>query len=293
MIDNRSLAARLADYADLLEQQGDDVFRVRAYREAAATVTAEPRPLAEVFAEDGRGGLEALPHIGPAIARALAEMIDTGRWLQLERLRGELRPEQLFRTLPGIGPKLAARMAGEAHLETLEELETALAQDARDLRFLGPRRRGALRAVLAERLARQRRGRLSDTGAGHPPVDMLLKADEIYRARAARGDLPTIAPRRFNPEGRAWLPILHARHDDWHLTLLFSNTELAHRLGRTKDWVVVYAQKADGPEERCSIVTETRGELTGRRVVRGREAECLSHYQRPTAAAGPQIVSRQ
>ncbi len=231
MIDNRSLAARQSDCADLPEQQGDDGFRVRACRAAAATVVDEPRPLADLFAEDGRGELQALPHIGPVIAR--------------------------------------------------------------DLRLIGPRRRGALRAILAERLARQRRSRLSDTGAGHPPVDMLLKADEIYRTRAARGELPTIAPRRFNPEGRAWLPILHARHDDWHRTLLFSNTELAHRLGRTKDWVVVHAQKADRPEERCSIVTETRGELTGRRVLEGREAERLSHYQRPTAAAGPQIVSRQ
>ena len=237
--------------------------------------------------------MDALPHVGPAIARALAEMIDTGRWQQLERLRGELGPEQLFQTLPGIGPRLAARIAGEAHLETLEDLEAALGSDAPELRFLGPRRRGALRAVLTERLSRLRRRRPVATGAGLPPVDMLLKADEIYRTRAARGELPTIAPRRFNPEGRAWLPILHAVHDDWHLTLMFSNTELAHRLGRTKDWVVIYAQKAEGPEQRCSIVTETRGELSGRRVVRGREADCLRHYQHPDAAAKDQIVSRQ
>ena len=293
MTDNRSLAARLSDFADLLEKQGDDVFRVRAYREAAATIAAETRSLTNLLAQQGRDGLEALPHVGPAIARALAEMIDTGRWQQLERLRGELGPEQLFQTLPGIGPKLATRMAGEAHLETLEDLETALAKDAPDLRFLGPRRRGALRAVLAERLSRLRRGKAATTTAGLPPIDMLLKADELYRTRAARGDLPMIAPRRFNPEGRAWLPILHARHDVWHLTLMFSNTELAHRLGRTRDWVVVYAQKGGGSEQRCSMVTETRGELTGRRVVRGREAECLSHYQHPTAPAEPQIVSRQ
>lgn len=68
------------------------------------------------------------------------------------------------------------------------------------------------------------------------------------------------------------MPILHSVRDHRHLKLMLSNIELAHRLSRTKDWVVVYLQKADEPELRCTIVTKTRGDLTGQRVVRGREA---------------------
>lgn len=71
--------------------------------------------------------------------------------------------------------------------------------------------------------------------------------------------------------------------------MLFSNTALAHRLGRTRDWVVIYFEN-DFQAGQRTVVTETRGDLRGRRVVRGRERECRAHYQgtgpKP-AGAGP------
>lgn len=276
LAENHTLAARLAEYAELLESQDGDHFRIRAFREAAAAVAATDRPIRQIHAAGGRAALDDLPRIGPGIAAALAEMLETGRWTQLDRLKGEVTPEVLFQTLPGIGPRLAARIVDQAHIETLEELENALATDAKGLEFIGPRRRTALRALLAERLSRIRRSPREAPKPGEgPPVSILLVSDAIYRDRAARGDLPTITPRRFNPEGEAWLPILHRSDGDWHLTALFSNTELAHRLGHTRDWVVIFAQREGGPELRFTVVTETRGPLSGRRVVRGREAECL------------------
>ena len=107
-----------------------------------------------------------------------------------------------------------------------------------------------------------------------PSVKTLLKVDEAYREGAAANTLPRIAPKRFNPEGRAWLPIMHTDRDDWHFTALFSNTARAHDLGRTHDWVVLYYYDGDHREGQCTVVTETRGPLMGQRVVRGREAEC-------------------
>jgi hypothetical protein len=74
------------------------------------------------------------------------------------------------------------------------------------------------------------------------------------------------------------LPVLHVDRDGWSLTVLFSNTALAHELGRTNDWVVIYFGRDGGPEHQRTIVTETRGPLEGRRVVRGREAACRGHY---------------
>lgn len=56
-----------------------------------------------------------LPHIGSGIARAIYEMVATGRWSGLERLRGTLDPVQLFQVIPGVGPQLA-----EVIYETLE-----------------------------------------------------------------------------------------------------------------------------------------------------------------------------
>ena len=272
--ETEAIAAMMGDLARLLEAQGEDGFRLRAWRRGAATLRGLDRPVRSLWQEGGAPALTALPGIGSGIASAVGEILETGRWRQLERLNGEMAPERLFRSLPGIGPALAARLAGEAGLESLEDLEAALARGA-DLPGIGPRRAEALRAVLADRLGRGRQVR--PTPGAEPGVDLLLRVDAMYRERAARGVLARIAPRRFNPEGRAWLPILHARHGDWHFTALFSNTELAHRLGRTDDWVVIYFQEDDGPEGRRTVVTETRGPLAGMRVVRGREAETARH----------------
>jgi len=116
------------------------------------------------------------------------------------------------------------------------------------------------------------------TDGGEPDVGMLLDVDMEYRDKARRGELPTIAPRRFNPDGEAWLPVLHTERGDWHFTVLYSNTARAHQLGRTHDWVIVYFHKDDHPERQSTVVTETRGELRGERVVRGREGDCRIHY---------------
>lgn len=272
--ENATLAARLQEFASLLEQQGDDRFRIRAYQEAADHVAGMQTPLREVFARDGIAGLVALPKIGRGIAAALAEMLTSGRWSQLDRLRGDATPARLFMSIPGIGPALARKLADDEDLETLEELEIALQPGGRKIPGFGRRRRQAVMAQVAERLGRIRMARHGPGPIQGPPVRILLDADALYRDRAAPGKLRMIAPRRFNPEGKAWLPILHARRDDWHLTLLWSNSALAHELGKTTDWVVVYFHQDGHPEGRCTIVTETRGPLAGQRVVRGREAEC-------------------
>lgn len=107
-----------------------------------------------------------------------------------------------------------------------------------------------------------------------PAVATLLEVDREYRSKAAAGRLQKIAPRRFNPEHEAWLPVLHTRREGWHFTALYSNTERAHDLHRTRDWVVIFYD--DG---QCTVVTEYRGALQGMRVVRGREPECLTHYR--------------
>jgi DNA polymerase (family X) len=119
------------------------------------------------------------------------------------------------------------------------------------------------------------RSRLS---ADAPPVGVLLDVDAEYRRKGAQGELALIRPRRFNPEGEAWLPVLHTERDAWHFTALYSNTARAHELGRTRDWVVVYYYDHDHHEYQCTVVTEFRGPLRGKRVVRGRERECRDFY---------------
>ena len=70
---------------------------------------------------------------------------------------------------------------------------------------------------------------------------MILDVDREYRERASAGDLKLIAPKRFNPKGEAWLPILHTERGPWHFTAApYSNTARAHELGKTADWVIVF-----------------------------------------------------
>ncbi len=277
---NQQVAEKLREAADLLEQQGANPFRVNAYRRASETVARLDRDLGEIVNQDGADALLKLPNVGRGIAAAIVELAATGRWSQLERFRGTLDPVELFQTVPGIGPDLAERIHGELHVDTLEALETA-AHDGtlESVPGMGPRRCAAMRAELASILGRVR-GRHTNQPVDGPWVDLILSIDAEYRAQAKAGTLPTIAPRRFNPEGKAWLPILHAQHGEWHFTVIYSNTARAHELGRTHDWVVVYFYDDHHREGQHTVVTETRGVLLDRRVVRGREAECREYYAR-------------
>lgn len=112
-----------------------------------------------------------------------------------------------------------------------------------------------------------------------PSVEVLLAIDREYCEKAKAGELQRIAPRRLNPEGKAWLPVLHTRYGPWHFTALFSNTERAHEMHRTYDWVVIYFSDDAGEDGQVTVVTERRGSLTGQRVVRGREPECGRYYR--------------
>jgi len=219
------------------------------------------------------------------LAPASAEMLTRGRGAQLDRLRGDVDADAVFRTIPGVGPELARRLHESLGVDSLEALELA-AHDGRLERVprVGARRAAAIRAALTQMLDRSRalrRPRMPvNLAAEQPSVETLLDVDREYRAAAAADTLPKIAPRRFNPKGEAWLPVLHTRRGDWHFTALCSNTARAHELGRVHDWVVVYAEDKDHAERQYTVVTATTGPLAGRRVVRGREDECRTWDER-------------
>jgi Holliday junction resolvasome RuvABC DNA-binding subunit len=276
--ENAQVAAQLREAAALLHAQEGNPFRVAAYRKAADSIARAPRPVRELFDAQGRAGLQALPGVGPGIASAVAEMLVTGRWAQLARLRGDADPEALFRSVPGIGEETAHAIHEALHVDTLEALEAA-AHDGRleEVRGVGARRAAQIRASLASMLGR-RVARAPRATAAAPTIAALLAVDREYREKAAAGRLRTIAPKRFNPTGEAWLPVLHAEREGWHFTALFSNTARAHELGRTRDWVVIYYYDGEHVEAQCTVVTESRGALAGQRVVRGREEECRAHH---------------
>ena len=278
---NHEVATKLREIAQLLRAQQANPFRVNAYLHAADTLDNLGRNVAELMQAEGIKGLVALPGIGEGIASSIYEYVATGRMSRLENLRGATDPAALFRSIPTIGTALAERIHDQLHVDSLEALENAVhAGQLHEVEGLGSKRREAIEIWLQKHLDEQhRRSSPAARASDVPPVGLILRVDNEYRRKASADKLPRITPKRFNPENRAWLPILHATRDRWHFTALFSNTARAHQLGRTADWVVIYFYDDHHREGQHTVVTETHGSLQGRRVVRGRETECLQYYE--------------
>jgi hypothetical protein len=271
-LDNAAAARRLEQAAAILEAQDANVYRVRAYRTAAETVRRLDRPAADILREGGRKALMELPGIGDRLASTLEQLLLTGQMPHLEGLGA--KPEDIFGSVSGIGPAMARQIYDRLHIETLEDLERA-AHDGRlaDVPGIGPKRLRGIREALAGRFRKAVGGPVPEL----PPIEDVLTVDELYRERAAAGQLRTVAPRRFNPSGEAWLPVMATRFGGRRWRVMFSNTAAAHEAGRSHDWVVLYFEK-DGAKGQCTVVTEDRGAMRGLRVVRGREGECARYY---------------
>jgi len=273
---NTQVAMRLDEVADLLLEQRASPFRVQAYRHGAETVRRLERPVNEIFEQEGLEGLRKLPGIGDRLAIAIRDIVRLGRLPMLDRLRGESDAVELLRTVPGIGPVHAQRLHDDLGVDSLEDLEAA-AHDGRlvNVAGLGHKRVAGIMDSLATRLGRLRA--LSAEADEQVPVEEMLDVDREYRERAEAGELHKIAPRRFNPTGDAWLPILHTQRGARHYSALFSNTARAHKLGKTGDWVILYY---DGPggERQATVITSQFGAMKGQRIVRGREDECAQCY---------------
>lgn len=277
---NAEIADRLDEIAELLAAQDADPFRIRAYRLAAQMLRKLDRPASEILAKEGLDGLMELEGVGRSLAGAIEQLSQTGRLGLLDRLRGEATPEQVFASVPGIGRAMASRIHDQLGIESLAELETA-GYDGRlaQVPGMGRKRIRAVRESLAGRF--RRRPRVPESARkenAEPPVAELLDIDVEYRRKADARRLPRIAPRRFNPTGEAWLPVLHTKRDSRRYTALYSNTARAHELDMIRDWVVVYRDDHGGNGQ-WTIVTSRLGPLAGRRVVRGRETECAAFYK--------------
>lgn len=154
---NADAAAVFNEIADLLEVQGGNAFRVRAYRNAARTLADLGRSVKEML-EAGED-LDALPGIGKDLAGKIAEIVATGSCAQLDSLRKEVPPgiTELLQ-LPGIGPKRVQALHRALGVRSLADLRSAAEQQRiRTVRgFSRDGERRILEAVIA-RLKTERR----------------------------------------------------------------------------------------------------------------------------------------
>ena len=278
MTENQQIAGSLEEVSRILAEQGANRFRVQAYVHAAAALRAMAEPVSAVLSREGLEGLEKIPGVGDTIAHVIRDIVLHGRSGMLDRLRGESDPIAQLASVPGIGKNTAWKLHEELGIETLQELEAA-AHDGRleKLAGIGPKRLAGIRDTLALRLGRLRKPPSSSPPPNEPSIAELLDVDRQYREDANAGKIKLIAPKRFNPTGEAWLPVLHTTRGACHYTALFSNTARAHELGKTRDWVVLFYD-GDQTERQCTVITSEFGSLKGRRIVRGRETECEAFY---------------
>lgn len=196
---NADVATVFSEIADLLEVQGANPFRIRAYRNAARTLS-ELGQSVKTMLERG-DNLDDLPGIGPDLAGKISEVVTSGTCSLLERLRRELpHGITLLLEIRGLGPKRVRTLHDELGIETLEQLLAAAREDRiRSVRGFGEKTQKMILDATQRHLSQERRFKLpvaaqvSDALLAElkavPGVRQAVPAGSLRRRRDTVGDL--------------------------------------------------------------------------------------------------------
>lgn len=197
---NAEIAAVFEQIADLLEFQGANPFRVRAYRNAARTIQDLPTPVSSMVEGDGTR-LTGIQGIGADLAEKIATLVHTGSLPMLEELLAQIPASVLaIMRVPGLGPKRTATLYHQLGIKTLEELrEACQAHRVRELKGFGEKTEAAILEGLelalqagnrilwaeADQVAQALREHLS----GCKAIDQMEFAGSYRRGKDTVGDL--------------------------------------------------------------------------------------------------------
>jgi DNA polymerase (family 10) len=172
---NSDVADQFDLLADLLELQGEESFRVIAYRRAASRMRETSGSVAQL-ALDGKA--KELQGIGKTIEEKIVQIVERGEIETLTKKKAGVPPEVvLFMRLPGLGPKTAARIWRELGVETLDELKAAAESERlRTLAGLGAKSEEKILAALAFQVQQAEAGDRRLLGDGLPAVQALVSA---------------------------------------------------------------------------------------------------------------------
>lgn len=137
-MNNADIARHFEEIGDLLEIQGANAFRVRAYRNASRTIESLSEPLAEL-ATVGDASLTELPGIGKDLAAKIVELLQSGSTAQLQELQAKI-PAGVVEMLriSGLGPKKVKTLFSELNVTSLPDLKAAAESGAvADLKGFG------------------------------------------------------------------------------------------------------------------------------------------------------------
>jgi DNA polymerase (family 10) len=201
-VQNLAVAAVFEEIADRLAIQGANVFRVRAYSNAARMLQGLGRDVKQML-ERGED-LSDLPGIGADLAGKIREVVETGNCILLGRLRREM-PAAVTELLkvPGLGPKRVGALWHDLDVQTPQQVLRA-ARDGRirELPGFGEKIERQIAAAVAAHLSKEQRTKLAAAAqyaealVKHlertPGIDRVVAAGSFRRMRETVGDLDLV-----------------------------------------------------------------------------------------------------
>ena len=133
---NQEIAEILVHISQIMDIQGENPFKIRAYIKAAETIEALTFQLSSLEDKDK---IQELPGIGEAISKKIKELLETGKLKYYEDLKkSEYAPLIELLRIPGVGPKHAKLVHDKLGVKSIEELrKAAKAGKLRELPGLG------------------------------------------------------------------------------------------------------------------------------------------------------------
>ncbi len=205
-VQNAEIAAIFDHTAELLEIQGENQFRVRAYRRAARVIESLPKSVSALLSAGS--DLSELPGIGKDLAEKIAGIVRTGHFDLLDALKTKL-PGDLgqIAALPGLGPKRVKLLYDKLKVRTLDDLRRVIKSGRLgELAGFGP----TIEKKLSEALEKPRvekRFKLSVVEAEADALTAFLRdggrvavAGSYRRRRDTVGDLDVLVTARHGPE---------------------------------------------------------------------------------------------
>lgn len=197
MIDKLAVARALREIGLLLQLQGENKFRARAY-ESGARAVEELRAELGPLVDEGR--LTSVPGIGPALAAVIAEIWSTGRSAQLERLRSEVPAGAVeLAEVPGLSLNKIQQLSAALGIDGVAALKRACAEGrVRRVKGFGEKTEQKILAGIERWERRDERVRLIDALddaepigaylARHPAAARVELAGSLRRWKETAGD---------------------------------------------------------------------------------------------------------
>ena len=125
MLDNAKISQTITMLADLLEFQGANAFKIRAYRNGARVIKDYPDSINSIIEEDP-ASLLSIDGIGKGVAEKCVVLVETGELPQINEILEEIPRSVLdLLRIPGMGPKKGAMLYRELGIANLDQLKEA------------------------------------------------------------------------------------------------------------------------------------------------------------------------